>query len=234
MRRDIFLRDEKQQEPVFVIKPEITFNPFKHVLEFPPGGLNYDKIIETPFIEISPKVSASNLFKEAPMLRTIEGRVYDETNQPMPSASLSVVGDTATGTSTDFDGNYSLTLKKGSKVEVRFIGYQTQIFPWNNIPQIIRMKTDVSLLDEVVLPTVKKKSKTLLYAGIGIGVLALAFLLKIKATGLKGATSKTCTNRAKCTGVKKNGRLKKGYRFGKGGKVIKTNKAGLKAANITL
>jgi hypothetical protein len=33
---------------------------------------------------------------------------------------------------------------------------------------------------------------------------------------------KTCSNRTKCTGFKKDGTLKKGYRFVKGGKIVKT------------
>lgn len=30
-----------------------------------------------------------------------------------------------------------------------------------------------------------------------------------------------CKKRIKCTGLKKSGKLKKGYRFGRGGKVVK-------------
>lgn len=33
---------------------------------------------------------------------------------------------------------------------------------------------------------------------------------------------RTCDNRTKCTGLKKDGTLKKGYRFVKGGKIVKS------------
>ncbi len=45
--------------------------------------------------------------------------------------------------------------------------------------------------------------------------------LKQKVTALAGANDPTCNNRVKCTGLKKDGKLKKGYRYGKGGVVKK-------------
>lgn len=36
--------------------------------------------------------------------------------------------------------------------------------------------------------------------------------------------AKRCTNRVKCAGLKSNGTLKKGYKFLKGGKVVKVKK----------
>jgi len=38
--------------------------------------------------------------------------------------------------------------------------------------------------------------------------------------------AKVCKRRVKCTGLKSNGRLKKGYKFQKGtGRVVKSNKS---------
>lgn len=37
----------------------------------------------------------------------------------------------------------------------------------------------------------------------------------------KGMNAPACRNRAKCTGLKKNGQLRKGYKFVKGGAVKK-------------
>lgn len=57
---------------------------------------------------------------------TIQGKVVDAQNQPIPSASLQVVGQTQ-GVATDFDGNFSLQLES-LPVEVRIssIGFITQ------------------------------------------------------------------------------------------------------------
>ena len=43
----------------------------------------------------------------------ITGTVVDETNQPLPGASVVVKG-TTNGTSTDFDGKFTLTAKSNS------------------------------------------------------------------------------------------------------------------------
>ena len=57
---------------------------------------------------------------------SISGRVIDETNQPLPGASVSVKG-TDISTSTDLNGNFRLTkIKEGAvTIVVTFIGYDT-------------------------------------------------------------------------------------------------------------
>ena len=56
----------------------------------------------------------------------ITGKVVDETNEPLPSASIVVKG-TTNGTSTDFDGNFTITASDNSGVLViSFVGYETK------------------------------------------------------------------------------------------------------------
>lgn len=57
---------------------------------------------------------------------TVTGKVTDSTNEGMPGVNVQVKG-TATGTITDFDGNYSIEVP-GSKSTLvfSFIGYVTQ------------------------------------------------------------------------------------------------------------
>ena len=56
----------------------------------------------------------------------ITGTVVDETNQPLPGASVLVKG-TKNGTSTDFDGKFILNAKADSGViVVSFIGYSSK------------------------------------------------------------------------------------------------------------
>ena len=220
------------------IKPypfeEIIIDEYKHPIDL--------RIEENPFsIEkyIAPKKSLVTIIKKNEPLKIkqtfytpetssvlLNGIVHDETGQPMPSATISTVGNSANGISTDFDGNYSLTVSKGGKVQVRFIGYKTLVFDWNKIPNVIKMVVDSSTLDEVKLPDVKKKSNTLIYVGAGLGILGLAFLANNnkdeKGPGLNGTQ-----------GLTSKGRLKKGYKYSKGGKVIKA-KQSVKAVNVTL
>src|SRR5688572_19236971 len=61
-----------------------------------------------------------------PVEITVSGKVKDETNQPVPGANVLLKG-TTTGTTTDADGAYTLTVPDGNGVLVfSFIGYATQ------------------------------------------------------------------------------------------------------------
>lgn len=53
---------------------------------------------------------------------TLNGVVIDETDQPLIGATVQVVG-TPDGTITDFDGNFSLKVKKGAKITFSYVGY---------------------------------------------------------------------------------------------------------------
>ncbi|MFK8268096.1 SusC/RagA family TonB-linked outer membrane protein [Capnocytophaga cynodegmi] len=55
----------------------------------------------------------------------VTGKVTDESNNPLPGASVLVKGTTH-GVSSDFDGNYAIEAKQGDVLEISFIGFQTQ------------------------------------------------------------------------------------------------------------
>ncbi|MFK8281143.1 SusC/RagA family TonB-linked outer membrane protein [Capnocytophaga cynodegmi] len=55
----------------------------------------------------------------------VTGKVTDESNSPLPGASVLVKGTTH-GVSSDFDGNYAIEAKQGDVLEISFIGFQTQ------------------------------------------------------------------------------------------------------------
>ena len=54
--------------------------------------------------------------------KTITGVVSDETGAPLPGATI-VIDGTATGVSTDFDGNFSIEASEGDTLIASFIGY---------------------------------------------------------------------------------------------------------------
>lgn len=56
--------------------------------------------------------------------KTISGVVSDESGLPLPAATVLVKG-TANGTSTDFDGNYSITANTGDVLQFSYVGYAT-------------------------------------------------------------------------------------------------------------
>ena len=54
--------------------------------------------------------------------KTVTGVVVDEIGIPLPGASVVEVG-TTNGVSTDFDGNYTISVDENSSLEFSFVGY---------------------------------------------------------------------------------------------------------------
>lgn len=89
---------------------------------------------------------------------TVKGVVTDETSEPIVGATIRV-GNTASGTVTDVDGNFSVQAKKGSMLTVSYVGYKAQTVKVAGPSMNIVLKEDYNTLDEVVLVgTVMKKS----------------------------------------------------------------------------
>ena len=93
----------------------------------------------------------------------IKGVVVDNTGFPLPGASVLEKG-TSNGTITDLDGNFALTVKKrGVKLVVSFMGYQTSEISADKASLNITLKEASEILDEVVVVgygTMKKRDVT--------------------------------------------------------------------------
>ena len=82
---------------------------------------------------------------------TVNGTVLDETGSPLPGASVVEKG-TSNGTSTDFDGNFSLNVAaEATTLSISFIGYQTQDVAITDTPLSVSLQVDANALDEVVV-----------------------------------------------------------------------------------
>ena len=112
----------------------------------------------TIIIKETPKVQV----KDNPMSQTkqITGQVLDESGVPLPGATVIEVG-TTNGTTTDFDGNFSLDVSsEESNIEISYIGFQSQTVTVGTDTQInITMVEDAQGLDEVVVVGYGTKSK---------------------------------------------------------------------------
>ncbi|HCE54435.1 MAG: TonB-dependent receptor [Lutibacter sp.] len=83
----------------------------------------------------------------------LTGKVVDETNQPLPGASLIVKG-TKTGASSDFNGNFTLeTTVASGTLQVSFVGYLTTSVSFNGNANLgtITLKPSAESLEEVVI-----------------------------------------------------------------------------------
>ena len=79
---------------------------------------------------------------------TVKGKVVDENGEPVIGATVTLAGQKGTGTITDLDGNYTLSVPKDSKVTITYIGYVTQtVKPGGTV----RLAEDRQSLEEVVV-----------------------------------------------------------------------------------
>lgn len=84
---------------------------------------------------------------------TLKGVVLDGTNnQPLPGVNVLVTG-TTNGTTTDFDGKFTLTnIKKGEKISFSYIGFTDETLIYENQKTItITLKEDQKELKDVVV-----------------------------------------------------------------------------------
>jgi len=97
--------------------------------------------------------------------KNVTGLVSDDQGVPLPGATVLVV-ETGNGTTTDFDGNYSIGVEEGQTLAFSFVGYAT-------VEVVVGSASsyDVSLqagnaLDEIVVTAlgIKRDEKTLTYA----------------------------------------------------------------------
>ncbi|WP_299338915.1 TonB-dependent receptor [uncultured Psychroserpens sp.] len=82
----------------------------------------------------------------------ISGTVTDEANAlPLPGVNILVKG-TTTGASTDFDGNYTISVNQGDILVYSYLGYTTKEITYTGqSPLNVALAQDTSQLDEVVL-----------------------------------------------------------------------------------
>ena len=96
---------------------------------------------------------------------TLKGTVLDGANSsPLPGANIIVEG-TKNGTTTDFDGKFTISnIKTGDVITISYIGYKDQKITFNNQNNItITLQEDSKELKDVVVigyGTVKKKDAT--------------------------------------------------------------------------
>lgn len=98
--------------------------------------------------------------------KTISGTVSDDTGLPLPGTTVLVKG-TSSGTSTDFDGKYSIKADQGSTLVFSYVGYITKEIVVGSSSLInLTMVEDAESLDEVVITAlgIKRNSKELAYA----------------------------------------------------------------------
>ncbi|MBO4802188.1 MAG: TonB-dependent receptor [Bacteroidaceae bacterium] len=80
---------------------------------------------------------------------TVQGHVKDDTGEPLPGASVKIVG-TQNGTMTDFNGNFELQAPRGAQLVISFMGFASQTV--TAAPRLnITMTEDAKVLEDIVV-----------------------------------------------------------------------------------
>lgn len=114
-----------------------------------PNGLNFE--ISNDNIVIRKNTVTQQKQVKIDEQITVSGKVTDENGDGLPGANVLEKG-TTNGTTSDFDGNFKITVEDNAVLVFSFIGYLTQEILVNNLTVInITMQPDVKSLQEIVV-----------------------------------------------------------------------------------
>ncbi|TNJ43769.1 TonB-dependent receptor [Tamlana fucoidanivorans] len=100
--------------------------------------------------------------------KTISGTVTDDSGLPLPGATVLVKG-TINGTSSDFDGNYSISASQGATLVFSFVGYTTQEIKVGSSNTVnVTMAEDATALEEVVVVAYGTQTKESIVGSIAV------------------------------------------------------------------
>jgi TonB-linked SusC/RagA family outer membrane protein len=99
---------------------------------------------------------------------TVNGVVKDESDEPLPGASVVVKGNTSKGTSTDFDGRFSLSnVDPEAVLIISYIGYlPAEVAVDHKTTLQVTLKEDSQTLEEVVVIGFQSQKKENLTAAV--------------------------------------------------------------------
>ncbi len=119
--------------------------------------------------DVRKKVIPLPIIKEKVQQKEITGTVTDNDGFPLPGAAILVKG-TDNGTTTDFDGKYSITVSENATIlVVSFMGFGTQEIEINNRNVInIKLLSETSSLDEVIVTGYTSERKSDLTGAVAI------------------------------------------------------------------
>ncbi|GGX31469.1 TonB-dependent receptor [Aquimarina muelleri] len=89
--------------------------------------------------------------------RSYEGKIVDESNNPLSGATIVSYTDSTNGVMSNKDGFFKINLKNSTKVTVSFLGYTTESLSLKTIFNTIRLTTDNVSLEEVIVTSANRE-----------------------------------------------------------------------------
>ena len=98
----------------------------------------------------------------------ITGKITDESGNGLPGATIVIKG-TSNGTSSDIEGNYTLSVPDGAVLTLNYVGYISQEITVGNQSTIdIQLVADVTKLEELVVVGYGSKRKEDIVSAISV------------------------------------------------------------------
>ena len=96
----------------------------------------------------------------------VNGTVLDSDGSPVPGATVLVQG-TSNGTTSDFDGNFSIAIEDQQTLEVSYVGYKTKTVQFTGQDSIeVTLEADQTELDEIIVTGYGSRKKSHLTGAI--------------------------------------------------------------------
>ncbi len=100
--------------------------------------------------------------------KTVSGTIIDDSGLPLPGATILVKGS-ASGTSSNFDGKYTIQANQGATLVFSFVGYTTVEEVVGNSNTInVKLEEDTATLDEVVIVAYGAQTKQSIVGSVGV------------------------------------------------------------------
>jgi TonB-linked outer membrane protein, SusC/RagA family len=128
-----------------LVTVDVQQKPVSEVLEMALNNTGFSfRMMNDDLIVISPKGSITQDI-------VLKGRITDKNKQPVPGATIKIEG-TSKGTTTDADGNFSLSVPESARITISAIGFTPQTITVNGSgPLNITLLEDTKGLSEVVV-----------------------------------------------------------------------------------
>ena len=98
---------------------------------------------------------------------TLSGKVTDQHETPLTGVTIISSDDRASGTVTDIDGNFHITITRGRTLEFSYIGFETKTLQVDESQTLtVQLKESTTALSEVVITSlnIPREKKALGYA----------------------------------------------------------------------
>ena len=129
------------------------------------------------------------LFYSLSLVSQNTGLIIDQNNNPLPGASVVLKGTTK-GTTTDFDGNFTIDIKTGDILQISYIGFETTEVSYEGTFLNITLNKGVSL-GEVLVTGNRNKPRTAIDSAVPIDNIRASDVMNVGEASIQRALTFT-------------------------------------------